>query len=120
MGITSFLQSPTVLPGWTEDIPGNYWFKSEQIISFEFSPGQWTTAHFIVTNLGVLGVLRTNGSESLTIGSCLLVVEVANHLISLDIGLVQRPIGGLRLELIEAGLHMTYCYPVGNILEWKI
>ena len=95
MGITSFLQSPTVLPGWTEDIPENYWFKSEPIFSFEFSPGQWRPAHFIVTNLGVLGVLWTNGPQSLAIRPCLWVVKVAHHLVALDIGFVQRPIGGL-------------------------
>ncbi len=40
-------------------------------------------------------------------GTCLRVVEIAEHLVSLNAGLVHGAEAGLRLELVEAGLHVT-------------
>jgi hypothetical protein len=44
---------------------------------------------------------------SIGIGTCLRVVEIAEHLVSLNTGLVHGAEAGLRLELVEAGLHVT-------------
>jgi hypothetical protein len=61
-----------------------------------------------------------SGSTTLVVitvgtGTCLWVVEIAEHLVSLNAGLVHGAEAGLRLELVEAGLHVADGRPRGDV-----
>ena len=64
----------------------------------------------------VFGVLRADGAQPLAIRPRVRVVEVADHLISLNLGWVHRPIAGLRLKLVETALHVSDRRPAWHIL----
>merc|ERR1719319_1131845 len=65
---------------------------------------------------GDFGVLRANHPQPLAEGLGIGVVVVADHLVSLDHGLVQGPVARLALELVEAGLHVADGGLAGHLL----